>query len=54
VSLAARGARNMDSGVENLDDDELKEQLRRLARKVYVESVLTGIVLTALFLLIPL
>jgi hypothetical protein len=54
VSLAARGARNMDTGVEKLDDDVLKTQLRRLARKVYVESILTGIVLTALFFLIPL
>ena len=44
----------MDTGVEKLDDDELKAQLRRLARKVYVESILTGMALTALFLLIPL
>jgi hypothetical protein len=44
----------MDTGVEKLDDEELEAQLRRLARKVYVESILTGIVLTALFLVIPL
>jgi hypothetical protein len=51
--LAARGARNMDKGVENLEDDELKEQLRRLARKVYIESILTGIALTLVFLILP-
>ena len=43
----------MDTGVEKLEDEELKARLRGLARKVYVESILTGIVLTALFLLLP-
>jgi hypothetical protein len=43
----------MDSGVEKLDDQELVAQLRRLARKVYVESILSGAMLTVLFLLIP-
>jgi hypothetical protein len=43
----------MDAGVEKLNDDELKARLRGLARKVYIESILTGIVLTALFFLIP-
>jgi hypothetical protein len=52
--LASRGARNMDTGVEKLDDEVLMAQLRRLARKVYLESILAGVVLTALFLLIPL
>jgi hypothetical protein len=54
VSLAARGARNMDRGVENLEDEKLKEQLRRMARRVYVESVVTGLVVTLLFVLLPL
>lgn len=54
MSLAARGARNMDLGIEQLDDDELKTQLKRLARKVYIESIIAGIALTVLFLLIPL
>lgn len=51
--MAARGARNMDNGVEQLEDDELKAQLRRLARKVYVESIVAGAVLTLVLLLLP-
>ncbi len=53
MSLAARGARNLDTGVEKLEDEELEAQFRRLARKVYLESILAGVLLTALFLLIP-
>lgn len=54
MSLAARGSRNLDTGVERLDDKELEMQLRRQARKVYFESILAGVLLTAFFLLIPL
>jgi hypothetical protein len=43
----------MDNGVEKLHDAELKAQLRRLARKVYFESILTGMVLMLVFLIIP-
>jgi hypothetical protein len=54
VNLAARGARNLDNGVEQIDDDQLKAQLRRQALKVYVEAIITGIILAVLFLLLPL
>ena len=44
----------MDDGIEKIDDDEVKRALRRLARKVYAESIGAGIALAVLFFLIPL
>lgn len=43
----------MDRGVEELRDEEVKAQLRRLARKVYLESILAAMVLTLVFLAFP-
>src|SRR5678816_1713082 len=35
VALAARGARNMDSGQEQIDDPAVTRQINRQARKVF-------------------
>ena len=48
--LAARGARNLDGGDEAIEEAAVKGQLRRQARRVYVESVLLAAVLTLLCL----
>ena len=53
MRLAARGTRNMDNGDSTVEDDMLKARLRSQAAKVYVESILAAVVVTALFLLIP-
>jgi hypothetical protein len=53
VNLAARGARDMDTGVEQIQDDAVLAQVRRQARKVQIESAITAAVLTILILLIP-
>jgi hypothetical protein len=53
VILAARGLRNLDSGEEKIEDETLIAGLRRQGRKVHAESVLTALLLTAPFLLIP-
>jgi hypothetical protein len=43
----------MDSGPEKIEDEQVLRVLRRQARKVYLESVLTAAALTALCLLAP-
>ncbi len=48
--LAARGARNLDGGDEAIEDEGEMAELRRQARRVYVESVLLAAVLTLLCL----
>jgi hypothetical protein len=53
VNLSARGARNMDSGIEEIKDEAVLAQVRRQARKVNIESMITAAVLTILILLIP-
>jgi hypothetical protein len=53
VKLAARGARDMDTGIEDIKDDPVLAQVRRQARKVNFESMVTAAVLTVLILLIP-
>lgn len=51
--LAARGTRNLDAGDEPVNDRALEEQLRKQARKVYIESAAMAFVLTAIVLFIP-
>ncbi len=51
MSLAARGARNMDTGVEKIADEEIKKTLRRQARRVYLESIVAGLVLAAILVI---
>ena len=53
MGLAARGARNMDNGVEVIEDAAVLARVRRQARSVYLKAILAGLVLTALFLLLP-
>ena len=53
MGLAGRGARNMDTGEEQIEDPEVLRQIRRQALKVNVESVAAAALLTALCLLIP-
>jgi hypothetical protein len=43
----------MDSGEEKIEDEALRMQLRRQARKVQIESIAAAILLTALCLVIP-
>jgi hypothetical protein len=43
----------MDNGPEKIEDEYVLQVLRRQARKVYLESLLTAAVLTALCLLLP-
>jgi hypothetical protein len=43
----------MDNGPEKIEDEQILRVLRRQARKVYLESILTAAVLTALCLLVP-
>ncbi len=53
MALAARGARNMDAGIEKIEDESVVRQIRRQARKVYVKSLVAGVLLTTLVALIP-
>jgi hypothetical protein len=53
VGLASRGARDMDSGEEQIEDSTELRQVRRQALKVNIESVLAAALLTVLCLLIP-
>ena len=51
--LAARGTRNLDAGDEPVNDAAMEQQLRKQARKVYVESVAMALLLTAIAIFIP-
>ena len=53
MNLAARGVRNMDAGIEPIEEEGVKAQLRRQARRVYVKAIVAAGVLTVVFLLIP-
>ena len=53
VGLAARGARDMDAGHEQIDDPLALRQINRQARKVFAESIIGAALLTALALALP-
>jgi len=53
VNLASRGARNMDSGEEKIEDPALVEQLQQQAKKVYGESLGFAVIITILVLFLP-
>jgi len=53
VNLAARGARNMDAGKEFIEDEDVKAQLRRQARRVYAKAIVAACALTLVCLAIP-
>jgi hypothetical protein len=47
VALAARGARNLDTGVEGITDAEMKAGLQSQARRVRIKSLAFGVLATA-------
>jgi hypothetical protein len=51
VKLASRGLRDLDSGPQEISDTGEVELLRRQARAVYVKSIVTAAVLTAIALI---
>lgn len=53
VALAAQGTRDLDSGPEQVADPAATRQINRQARKVFVESILSAALLTALALALP-
>ena len=53
VAHAARGTRNMDAGLEQIDDPAATQQINRQARKVFADSILGAALLTALALALP-
>jgi hypothetical protein len=53
VNLAKRGQRNMDNGIEQIDDDTVLKQVRKQAQRVMAKSVGLGALLTLAALLLP-
>lgn len=53
MSLASRGQRQTERGVEAVEDAWLASQLRRQAREVVLEAALLAIFLTGVALLLP-
>lgn len=53
MNLAARGARNLDGGEEPIESPSELLQVRRQARKVYLESAAVAAALTILSLFYP-
>jgi hypothetical protein len=51
--LSSRGQRDMDSGPEEITDAAVRAQVRRQARKVYLESAISALVLAAAVTLLP-
>jgi len=52
VRLASRGLRDMDQGPQPISVDTEIQQVRRQARAVYIKSVITAVVLTAIALIL--
>ncbi len=52
--MSAQGLRNMDRGNEKIEDSVELKQVRQQARRVHLQAVGMGIVLTVLLLVIPL
>jgi hypothetical protein len=53
VNLARRGQRHMDGEKENVTDSLEVRALRQQARKVYLESVVAAVLLTAVSVAVP-
>ncbi|HTA92187.1 MAG TPA: hypothetical protein VK745_21555 [Polyangiaceae bacterium] len=53
VALVAKKARNMDLGDEPVSDESEMQQLRAQAKKVYVQSLLSAALLSALVVMLP-
>lgn len=52
MALALRGSRNMDAGLEDVTEADIRAQVLKQARSVQVKSVLVGAALTAIALLL--
>lgn len=52
MRLASRGLRDMDEGPQSISDSAELQQVRRQARAVYVKSVITAVILTAIALIL--
>jgi hypothetical protein len=53
VALASRGQRDLDLGAEAIAEPAERDQVRRQARKVHLESLAAAVLLTALALALP-
>lgn len=53
MNLAARGARNMDNGIESIEDETAQKQVRKQANRVLLKSAVLGALLTLVFVFIP-
>jgi hypothetical protein len=53
IALAARGTCNMDTGEENLKDDNLIEQLRGKSRLIHRRALITAVAITLVTLVFP-
>jgi hypothetical protein len=53
VGLAARGSRQLGENIEKIEDPDELAQVRRQARKVRLEAIVTGLALTLVVLFIP-
>jgi hypothetical protein len=53
VVLAKRGLRNLDKGIEKIQDQAEVLQLHHQARKVYIKSIFIAALLTFLSLWVP-
>jgi hypothetical protein len=53
MGLAARGSRQLDDEVEQIEDAVELAQVRRQARGVQLKSLVAGVLLTGLALLLP-
>jgi hypothetical protein len=52
VRLASRGLRDMDQGPQPIAVETEIQQVRRQARAVYIKSVITAVILTAIALIL--
>jgi hypothetical protein len=53
IALAARGTCNMDTGEENISDQQLVNQLRVKARQINRRAIITAVVVTMVALAFP-
>ncbi len=52
MGLALRGSRNMDAGIEDVTEADIRAQVLKQARSVQIKSVLTSAALTVVALLL--
>lgn len=53
MNLASRGLRDMDGGVERIEDAAVRAQVQRQARRVYLRGAAWALVWTAAALAVP-